>query len=468
VSEQLPNAVVTQVDPDDFVDARVSPLGSLENLSQREVQQLLSAGQSGMYELFRRCALAVLASGHESDDARAIFRRYSDFDIRLGRQAWGIKLEIRNAPASAFVDGRMIRGIKEHLFAVLRDIVYIQDAVLGSGRFDLNDPFSITNAVYHILRNARILDYKGRPDLVVCWGGHSIGPVEYTYTKQVGYELGLRAMSVCTGCGPGAMKGPMKGATIGHSKQRIRDGRYIGITEPGIIAAEPPNPIVNQLVIMPDIEKRLEAFVRTGHGIIVFPGGVGTAEEILYLLGILLDPANEEIPLPVIFTGPPSAAEYFGQIDHFIGATLGESARKRYHIIIGDPAQAAREMVKALEHVREFRRSHSDAYNFNWLLRIPPEFQRPFEPTHEAMAQLELSRDLPPHVLAANLRRAFSGIVAGNVKENGVRAIEQRGPFELKGDRELMKMLDDLLTAFIAQKRMKLVGEYRPCYRLVA
>ena len=46
----------------------------------------------------------------------------------------------------------------------------------------------------------------------------------------------------------------------------------------------------------------------------------GAAEEILYLLGILLDPNNAEQPLPVIFTGPPSAAEYFGQIDHFIGA----------------------------------------------------------------------------------------------------------------------------------------------------
>src|SRR3546814_6840392 len=76
------------------------------------------------------------------------------------------------------------------------------------------------------------------------------------------------------------MKGPMKGATIAHAKQRQRRPRYIGITEPGIIAAESPNPIVNQLVIMPDIEKRLESFVRLGHGIIVFPGGVGTAEEI--------------------------------------------------------------------------------------------------------------------------------------------------------------------------------------------
>jgi hypothetical protein len=118
--------------------------------------------------------------------------------------------------------------------------------------------------------------------------------------------------------------------------------------------------------------------------------------------------------------------------------------------------------------VREYRRTKSDAYNYNWLLRIPPDFQRPFEPTHEAMAQLNMRRDLEPQVLAANLRRAFSGIVAGNVKEQGIQAIEARGPFELHGEKELMRLLDDLLSAFVAQKRMKLAGEYRPCYRLVA
>jgi predicted Rossmann-fold nucleotide-binding protein len=468
VTEARASASVTQVEPEDVVDARVSPLGSLENLSQREVQQLLNSKNTAVYELFRRCALAVLASGLESDDVRGIFERYKDFEIRLGRQAWGIKLEVKNAPASAFVDGQMIRGIKEHLFAVLRDIVYIHDAILGSHRFDLADSSSITNAVYHILRNARVLEHKGRPDLVVCWGGHSIGPVEYDYSKRVGYELGLRALSVCTGCGPGAMKGPMKGATIGHAKQRIRDGRYIGMTEPGIIAAEPPNPIVNQLVIMPDIEKRLEAFVRCAHAIIIFPGGAGTAEEILYLLGILLDPANEEQPLPVVFSGPPSAAEYFGQIDRFIGATLGEKAQKRYKIVIGDPAQAAREVARGIDSVREFRRAKSDAYNYNWLLKIPAEFQRPFEPTHEEMAKLELHRNQDAHLLAANLRRAFSGIVAGNVKEQGVQAIEKYGPFELHGDKAVMSLMDELLAAFVAQKRMKLAGEYRPCYRLVA
>ena len=115
------------------------------------------------------------------------------------------------------------------------------------------------------------------------------------------------------------MKGPMKGATIGHAKQRIGTGRYIGLTEPGIIAAEPPNAIVNQLVIMPDIEKRLEAFVRLAHGVVVFPGGAGTAEEILYILGILLDPRNAEQVLPLVLTGPAESASYFDQMQALYG-----------------------------------------------------------------------------------------------------------------------------------------------------
>src|SRR5262249_58151105 len=134
----------------------------------------------------------------------------------------------------------------------------------------------------------------------------------------------------------------------------IQSGRYIGLTEPGIIAAEPPNPIVNQLVIMPDIEKRLEAFVRMAHGIVVFPGGAGTAEEILYLLGILLDPANRDQPLPVVLTGPADSADYFEQIHAFVGATLGPSAQARYRVIIDDPAGVARHMVQALAEVREY------------------------------------------------------------------------------------------------------------------
>ena len=448
------------------VSTRVTPQGSLEILSQDEVAKLLDASAGGLYPLFRRCALAVLNTGANIDDARQLLEEYADFDIQILRRPWGLRLDITNAPSSAFVDGEMIQGVKEHLFSVLRDVVYVGTEI-SSSRFDLRSSTSITNAVFHILRNAHVLAARARPDLVVCWGGHSISRAEYEYTKLVGYQIGLRGLNVCTGCGPGAMKGPMKGAAIGHSKQRVQNGRYVGLTEPGIIAAEPPNPIANQLVVMPDMEKRLEAFVRLGHGIVVFPGGAGTAEEILYLLGVLLHPENTKVELPVIFTGPAQSAAYFRQIDEFVAATLGPAAQARYQIIIDEPETVARKLLEGFQRVRTQRRTDGDAWNFNWLLKIDPLFQSPFDATHAAMAGLHLREDQSPHVLAAQLRRAFSGIVTGNVKEQGVKRIEEHGPFELHGDRALMQRVDALLSAFVAQQRMKISGEYKPCYRVV-
>ncbi len=448
-----------------FVDAEVWPEGSLEVLSRLEVDQLKSSGAGGLYPLLRRCILAVLNSGSDNDDAAELLRMYKDFEIGFIQQDRGLKVSLSNAPAEAFVDGTMIRGTRELLFAVLRDIVFTRNEILDAGRFDLDTADGVTNAVFHIVRNARLLTVPADIDLVVCWGGHAISRGEYDYSKRVGYELGLRGLNVGTGCGPGAMKGPMKGATIGHAKQRIGGGRYVGITEPGIIAAESPNPIVNALVIMPDMEKRLEAFVRLGHGIVVLPGGVGTAEEILYLLGVLLHPDNEGQPLPVIMTGPQSSAEYFRKIDEFIAATLGDAVRERYEIIIDDPRKVAQRMLAGLDDVLAFRKKHGDAYFFNWRLTVAPEFQHPFVATHESMASLNLKENLPTHVLAANLRRAFSGIVSGNVREDTAAMIEADGPFEIDGSRRIMDLLDSLLNDFVAQKRMKIsTGDYEPCY----
>src|SRR5690554_8089330 len=309
----------------------------MEVLSQHEVNRLRYTSSTGLHDLLRRCSLAVLSTGIMSDDGLKLMETYRDFDIEVIQQDRGIRLKLTNAPAQAFVDGKMIRGIREHLSSVLRDIVYVYNEIQGHARFDLTTGEGTTNAVFHILRKAGTLKPGRDPSLVVCWGGHSISREEYEYSKDVGYHLRLRELDICTGCGPGAMKGPMKGANVAHDKQRRREGRYLGISEPGIIAAEAPNPIVNELVVMPDIEKRLEAFVRLGHGIIVFSGGVCRAEELLYLLGILLHPANVDMELPVIFTGPADSADYFRRIDEFLVYTLGEEVRRLYRIIVDDP-----------------------------------------------------------------------------------------------------------------------------------
>ncbi|MGL5039231.1 MAG: nucleotide 5'-monophosphate nucleosidase PpnN, partial [Aeromonas sp.] len=443
----------------------INPVGSMDLLSQLEVDRLKQTASSDIYQLFRNCSLAVLNAGSRTDSSKEMLDRFKSFDIHVIQRERGVKLELSNAPEHAFVDGEIIRGIQELLFSVLRDIIYVANQLESNRLVNLTNSVHISNVVFAILRNARVIVPGEDPNLVVCWGGHSINPIEYQYTQAVGCELGLRELNICTGCGPGAMEGPMQGATVGHARQRVRNGRYIGLTEPSIIAAEPPNPIVNELVILPDIEKRLEAFVRLGHGIIIFPGGVGTAEELLYLLGIMLHPANERQPIPIILTGPKESADYFRAIDDFIKATLGEAASQLYQIIIGDPGAVARTMKEAMPVIREYRKSVGDAYSFNWSLNIEPEFQLPLLPDHESMASLDLHRDQPPQRLAANLRRAFSGIVAGNVKEGAIKAIEKKGPFKLHGDKDLMQLMDTLLESFVKQQRMKLPGtQYVPCY----
>ncbi len=440
------------------------PVRSLNLLSYREIQGLMSS-QDQVHKLFRQCALAVLNAGSNLDDVTTLMESYEDFEINVVRQSRGPILSVKNAPASAFVDGNMIRGIQEHLFSVLRDIVYVNHSL--TGQYDLDSRRGITDAVFDILRNADIVRPNLRPDLVVCWGGHSISRDEYDFTKEVGYQLGLRGLNIGTGCGPGAMKGPMKGAAIGHAKQLHELRRYIGISEPGIIAAEAPNPIVNELVILPDIEKRLEAFVRLSHCIIVFPGGAGTAEELLYILSILLHERNKDHPFGLILAAAEENRDYFVAVDSFIRDVLGEEATRHYEIVIGDAEETARRAKQHVIETRKHRMKSGAAYGFNWELYIPSDLQNPFLPTHENMAALQLTKDLPADQLASNMRKAFSGVVAGNVKSFGIQQIREHGPYQMHGEPEIMDRLQTLLEDFVQQRRMKIDFEnYEPCWRI--
>ena len=448
-------------------ECTVRPSTSLNLLSQQEI---LAATRSNheVFQRFQNCALAVLNTGNERDDVAEVLRDFADFRVEVVPESRGIKLKLQNAPATAFVDGKLIQGIQEHLFAVLRDIIYTQDKIDRAGGFDITTGPGITDAVFRILRNAGVVKPNLPPNLVVCWGGHSVSRAEYDYSKTIGYELGLRGLDIATGCGIGAMKGPMKGAMIGHAKQKNRRGRYIGISEPGIIASESPNPTVSELVILPDIEKRLEAFVRLAHCIVVFPGGAGTAEEVLYLLGLLMLEENREDPLSIIFCSCESSATYFSDLDRFIRNTLGKEASNFYEIVIGNPQRVAQLCLRNLNAVLAHRHITHASYAFNWRLKIPETMQQPFISTHANMSSLRLDSNLPPAHLACELRRAFSGIVAGNVKAFGIEQITQHGPFQLRGDPALSTELDLLLTQFVKSGRMKINStDYKPCYEII-
>ncbi|HMB60325.1 MAG TPA: pyrimidine/purine nucleotide monophosphate nucleosidase domain-containing protein, partial [Xanthomonadales bacterium] len=146
-----------------------------------------------------------------------------------------------------------------------------------------------------------------------------------------------------------------------------------------------------------------------------------------------------------------------------------EEARSKYEIIIADPDKVATTMADGIDEVRKYRITQNDAFYFNWLLNIDQQLQLPFKATHENMRSVQIDRTLPLHEMAANLRRVFSGIVAGNVKPEGLEAIRKHGHFEIFGDQEIMQSLDALLSDFVRDNRMKLPGgnKYKPCYRVV-
>ncbi len=442
-----------------------APLG-LALLSQMETDTLyLLSHKAALSQPFKRCAFATLVSVRgDVKYMEECERALQDFRISIKPNKRGVSLLLENAPKAAFVrhqnpDGtdryELILGAREHLFAVLRDLIFTHSEVHEDRRLDLATPQGVANAIFHILRKAEVFVPGRTAPLVVCWGGHRIQGPEYKYTSAVGYQLGLRNLDICTGSGPGAMMGPMEGATIAHAKQRIIDGRYIGITEPGIISAEPPNPIVNTLIVMPDIEKRLEAFVSLGHGYVIFPGGVGTLEEIFYILAIFLDPANDHLSshLRFILTGPESSKDYLHLIHRFIGTVLGEPALNKFVTIIGSPEAVGIELEQMTAAVRAAR--IDDVDYFCWALHIDWALRNPFETSHESAKRINLGEERL-HLRAAEFRNFFSLIVAGSIKADCVQAIQEIGSnYKIPVPTRFAPIVEELMAALKAQERLK-------------
>lgn len=450
------------------MDARIALEGGVGNLAGAKLDALRDAFSGDRYETWRRCSLAALYTGSEAADVTGNLRRNRSFRLSLVEDEGRIVLDLESAPASAFADGKIIRDIRQHLFAVLRDLSYAHAAGLQGNGLHLKSSAAVTEAVFRMLRNARLVDAPPVRNLVVCWGGHALDGDEYAYARAVGRSLGLRELDVCTGGGAGAMKGATEGALLGHARQRTVGARLVGVVEPTIMVADAPNPFVRELVVMPDVEKRLEAFVRLAHGIVVFPGGVGTAEELLYILSILLSPGNEALELPLIVTGPARSKAWMSQMHAFIGATLGAAAQERYSIVVDDPQAVAQRLAGPTAGARQTGTDPGNRHAFNHRIDIPFDLQQPFEVTHESMGALELHRDQPVERLAIQLRRVFSGIGTGNVREAGLRRVRENGPFVLRGDSELLAALDGLLADFANQRRMASLDSegYTPCYKI--
>ena len=157
--------------------------------------------------------------------------------------------------------------------------------------------------------------------------------------------------------------------------------------------------------------------------------------------------ATREQPLPLILTGPAESAALF-RADPAIHRRARSAPRRSAlsRSLSAIPPAVARELVRGTRAGARVAQAHQRFVQLQLAAAraagVPAALR---SQRTRPCAALELHRDQPVHLLAANLRRAFSGIVAGNVKEYGIRAIERHGPFELRGDRAIVGALDKLL-----------------------
>lgn len=415
----------------------------------------------------RDCLLGILGAEDSMNQSRDLKSQYPNFTAKLTREKQSIKLELKDAPANAFVDGEIIGMRKRHVAAAIRDLAWqahhFDDAFDSSKRSALAEKMTKDAG---LLERQRIIQHHVSRDAyqVVFQGGHTVGPAEYKYCKLVGEEFGLRGWEGISGGGPGTMRGTLRGNKKGFDEQLMR-GRQMGFSAPEIIAVEPPNIWVTDLMILPDIELRLEAFARKMHAIVFLPGGIGTMEELLIQLGTKLDERNRDQLWPIAVTAENE--RFPADINEFIGTVLGDTASKAYQTIIGSPKGVA-EFVTGLKPEIDLARDYNDdAHEWNRSLVIPEEFQAPFHPTHANMEALELTTSQPIGKLAAQLRMLCKGLVHGSITELGMQQIKEHGKFKIHGDRKILDALDTLLNKFIAQKRIK-ADFYEPCYEFVA
>lgn len=129
----------------------------LNVLSWQEVERPHTASKGELAGLLRRCVLAVLNSDHLGDDVEQLLSSNAGFEIDVEQVNRGLRLQISNAPAGAFVDGEIIEGIRALLSAVIRDLVYYDSEIRDNPHHNLESSSGITNVVFEMLRNARAM-----------------------------------------------------------------------------------------------------------------------------------------------------------------------------------------------------------------------------------------------------------------------------------------------------------------------
>lgn len=393
-------------------------------------------------------AIAAVLALHRTnlDDVRGLREMFAQMSIHAGQVLDGeLTLQLRKVPRNVtFFDQQITRGQEELITEIIRDVVFLPEGA--------EDPDRRQEVMKEMCRRAGIFR-PGERVRTFIWGGHSVPQAEKDFAERVGYWDGLSGNEIITGCGPGIMKTPFDGALIGYQKMRLGFHRpdLIGFTEPGILAFETPNDRINKLVVFPNMEMRMEAFIRASHRGRVHPGGSGTMEEIMTFLGMKLHPDNEGMRYPFDLVERPDG-EYMKMLHRFFRECFGYALDGLLNIRV--------ESAKDYGHyVHETNRGLPTDRLWNSDLVMPAEIGQPFEVNFDSIESIDLSLDQEPYHLIKNLRWFFTSMVYLIAKHP--EKVEEWGTDrpKVKGDSRVVQAVDSLIREFNQLNRLRMSGE---------
>lgn len=396
---------------------------------------------------------------------KKLFTETSNFDISLEIKEGDVYLNIHNISSDIFVSEKLLAHKEIQVISVLRDIFFshhVSNSVLsGSEAY-----------IHHILENASLLSIEdenlnplGR---VMIQGGHNISALEKDHHYQVGFHIGSHNLEIITGSGQGAMKSPFKGAILAYGLNHTNSKKLIGLTEKKLLKNEMANPYNNHLVIFPDIEKRMEAFLRLSKGGLILPGGVGTLEEILIFLSIRLNDQNKNFYYPLYFV-EPDHLNYFEEIFKFLSLCLNKDVQKLSDIkyFKTDPSKrrgqnSIYECIAAFhKDLNEAKQKNLEVYKkekwiysnlWNQYLFFPEQFKNAPLMDSNYFESISLSEGLPTQEILWNIRCVCYLIIEATVRNPSPSW--RTSPIKIKGDKSITGALDKLIDRFISEKRL--------------
>ncbi|MCF7830697.1 DUF3412 domain-containing protein [Candidatus Gracilibacteria bacterium] len=306
-----------------------------------------------------------------------------------------------------------------------------------------------------MVERAGLLDGDPRRRTFV-WGGHRIPPKEYDYAKSIGYYDALsNKTEFITGCGPGAMKAPFKGAIVADSQRNVpvENKSYIGFSEPKIIGTEPPHGLVNNLVMFRNIAERIIAFIGASQRGRAHEGGAGTLHEILTFLSVITHENNRDCDYPLDLLDRSKDGLYMKRLQTYLKNIFDDSLDQNLKFHFGtDPKEFAEYVLKTNKPEKPL---WNDDLYFPKSVLSSPGF------SFEDIEKIDLSANQPPSNLLYQLEILFNAIIELSFKNPSiVKSWGKERPL-LNGDPKIVELTEEFIDSLYAEDRIVMINNQK-------